>query len=533
MEQRERKQQEHARPKALMMLIFALITGIAFAELIMRGGVRGIAVPVLVTLYYLTACFFLQGRENTFSMSSILLLLPIFGIAVSYILVDGVTVHFINAIALLILIPWQTAAMSGACKKPVFSGGGIVDTLTVSMGQPFENLGSAFSILGGSRRRPEQKKSRAGLRMALVGLLLALPVGLIFIALFSQADTMFRRFFEEISFEIDLGYTIFDLFFGILIAIFFAAQLISYATFRPLPRIHKTRTGALHPAATGGFLSIPILVQLAFIAVQAVYLLDTSGRNLPSGYIYSEYAREGFFQLLFANILTFIIILVVTLLVKRNAKGAIPLSNRLLLTLLTLCDFLLAASSLYRISLYVETYNLTIERLVAICLVVAMTLALCLLLFKIWLRAFRLTPSLILLAIVMVLAYTGLNPDRLVASYNVEAYQQGRAVSQFDLEYLGELSPAAAKPLEKLMDTDKRHLAKLAIRHIYLRYQNTRGTWRNFTITDPELERIVDQYQVMDEKSTPNDPYLFQDDEYIYSDGYGYYDGIGNLSLKG
>ena len=79
--------------------------------------------------------------------------------------------------------------------------------------------------------------------------------------------------------------------------------------------------------------------------------------QLPSGYTYARYAREGFFQLLFVCILNVIIVLLGSGLFRRN-----KVLNAFLI-LITLCTYIMIASSAYRMGLYVSEYGLTATRL--------------------------------------------------------------------------------------------------------------------------------------------------------------------------
>lgn len=78
--------------------------------------------------------------------------------------------------------------------------------------------------------------------------------------------------------------------------------------------------------------------------------------QLPSGYTYARYAREGFFQLLFVCILNVIIVLLGSGLFRK-------INIKCILILITLCTYIMIASSAYRMGLYVSEYGLTATRL--------------------------------------------------------------------------------------------------------------------------------------------------------------------------
>ena len=82
--------------------------------------------------------------------------------------------------------------------------------------------------------------------------------------------------------------------------------------------------------------------------------------SLPIEYTYAEYAREGFFQLLFVTVINFSIITYCLYFAKDlTANKAV----KILLTVLVSFSILLIFNSYYRMFLYINNFGFTILRL--------------------------------------------------------------------------------------------------------------------------------------------------------------------------
>ena len=102
--------------------------------------------------------------------------------------------------------------------------------------------------------------------------------------------------------------------------------------------------------------SLLSVLYLVFSGIQIIYLF-MGQMQLPEGYTYAEYAREGFFQLLVVCIINLIIVLsTLTLFQESNILKGV-------LTVMSFCTFIMIASSALRMFLYIESYYLTFLRI--------------------------------------------------------------------------------------------------------------------------------------------------------------------------
>lgn len=109
------------------------------------------------------------------------------------------------------------------------------------------------------------------------------------------------------------------------------------------------------------------LLYLVFSGIQILGLF-LGKLSLPEGYTYASYAREGFFQLLAIAILNLILVLACLEYFRESKilKG--------ILTVMSICTFIMILSSAMRMILYIRTYQFTFLRILylgAICTVSA------------------------------------------------------------------------------------------------------------------------------------------------------------------
>lgn len=176
------------------------------------------------------------------------------------------------------------------------------------------------------------------------------------------------------------------------------------------------------------------VVYVFFCFIQIVYLFGGL-MQLPSGYTYARYAREGFFQLLFVCILNVIIVLLGSELFRKN-----KILNAFLI-LITLCTYVMIASSAYRMGLYVSEYGLTATRLCVFWALGVIALFMLGVILSICKPAFSLFRYGIIVIGVCYLVLAFARPDYLVARYNTVCMEDT------DYKYLMSLSTDASPAL--------------------------------------------------------------------------------------
>lgn len=224
----------------------------------------------------------------------------------------------------------------------------------------------AQAIALGNRARHEgspSPKIRQRTLAAMKGLGLALPLLLVFGGLFASADPIFRKNLEGIfqpslDFQTLNGHAVtFLLSLGFVAGLFHALIMRDDRPETPVASTTvKGRIGAIEMGIVLGSLN---LLFASFIAVQFRYLFGASQTvGLTPGLSYAEYARGGFFELVWVAALAFVVLLGTDALLKREEGGSESLF-RWIGRGLVLMVFCVVGSALMRMKLYTDAFGLT------------------------------------------------------------------------------------------------------------------------------------------------------------------------------
>jgi len=336
----------------------------------------------------------------------------------------------------------------------------------------------------------------------LLGLIIGLPVIVLVVALLMQSDDRFNTWLQNLGHALEDINPLRWFLHGLLclLVAFPGCAVLSAAghhspTGRLLPdqadRLRR-RLQRLPQSLLASPLALLCLCYITFFAALGSYLFSALLGRLPSDFTYAEYARRGFFELTGVAAIN-LAVLAGTRLFARRATGekppatatppptttaaahsahdspatadrlivapnlsaatttpasAYPPALRILGGLLSGLTCLLVVTALSKMLLYINAYGLTRQRLATG--VVMVTL---LVIFG-WLtgwhaRPFALSRPILLTVLIALLGSAWLNPDGLIARYNVDRYLSGD-VSQLDTAYLASLSDAVVPALERL-----------------------------------------------------------------------------------
>ncbi|MDO5416201.1 MAG: DUF4173 domain-containing protein [Lachnospiraceae bacterium] len=195
----------------------------------------------------------------------------------------------------------------------------------------------------------------------------------------------------------------------------------------------RTKLGAL-PAIS--FMAMIGLLYLFFCGIQVVYLFAGKG-TLPGGMTYAQYARQGFFQLLTVAVLNLALVLnCLKYFQKHPALTA-------LLTIISLCTYVMIASAAYRMILYVSAYALTFLRLFVLWFLGLLAVLMFGVLAVIFREHFPLFKWCLVSVTIAWCAFVWCCPDYQIARYNIS--RENGVINEENLEYLaGHLSADAA-----------------------------------------------------------------------------------------
>lgn len=287
---------------------------------------------------------------------------------------------------------------------------------------------------------------------AIVGALVALPILLVVLLLLSSADVLFKQYTDKILLNIN-----FENLFGIglkIVLCFFAAYcMISFLLKDKIKSgVENKRTGEPVFAITvTGMLTV---IYLLFSVIQIVGLF-MGKMALPAGYTYARYAREGFFQLLAVSFFNLVVVLVG---IHRFRSSNVL---KTILTVMSVCTYIMIASSAMRMLIYISFYYLTFLRILVLWGLALLAVLFAGVMICIFKENFGLFKYSMVVVSVMYLALSFSHPDYLIAGYNL-AYvdtpgqtlvASEETVSPFrDYSYIAHLSSDAAPAVVKYME---------------------------------------------------------------------------------
>lgn len=205
-------------------------------------------------------------------------------------------------------------------------------------------------------------KNKDKIRNIIIGLFVGIPIALILISLLRSADKYFSVFIDTIN---NTFFSIFDI--GFITSNLFVIVISFIVIFSILINIYKHKDeeeNEIHYFTVDKSISKTILIIInlvfALFIVSEISKITVNFLSLPIQYTYAEYAREGFFQLLFVTVINFTIILYYTYYTNDIKENKII---KFLLIALISFSIILIFNSYYRMFLYISNYGFTVLRL--------------------------------------------------------------------------------------------------------------------------------------------------------------------------
>lgn len=308
-----------------------------------------------------------------------------------------------------------------------------------------------------------------------IGALLAAPLVLVFGGLFASADPVFNKAVGSLfDFEFFASH-------AVVIGAFTWAStgyfwFLAKPSRAPSPLIETPRLGSLQ-------VMIPLLAMVVlftlFVAVQATSLFGgTSFVESTTRLTYAEYARSGFFELVFASALVLPLVYYAPAVAGPLDQAGAARFRFILVAQLALTGLVLA-SALWKMGLYVGVYGLTEDRVngTAIMLWIALTLGV----FAFTVvqgRPQRAAFGSLVSAVLVLGALNVVNPSATIAQYNLSR-ETAREVDFVHLAYLGgDAIAILAENMARVPEADRCRIVT-AIRE---RYVPVSSDWRSWNL---------------------------------------------------
>lgn len=364
----------------------------------------GITFPFFLAGTLLYFVFSLSKLEITLKKGSTFYMISILLLGVSTFCTDGRAIISLNKLAVFLLVmclllnqyfdtqKWNLGKYVGSiCQLVVMSFG--------ELSTPFSDGKAYFSHKG-------NKKVWYGL----LGAVAALPILSVAVGLLSSADAVFRKMTLDFMNWIRPG-NIFNVVIRVMFLFFASYALTSYLCKKSIPEEVKDRRNG-EPVVAITIMSLLSLLYLLFSGIQ-IFGLFLGKMQLPEGYTYAQYAREGFFQLLAVSILNLILVLVGLSFFKESKV------LKVIMTVMSLCTFVMIASSVMRMIIYIRYYYLTFLRIFVLWMLAVLFVMFIGVLINIYRESFPLFRYGVVMVTALYLALSFSHPDYLIARVNL------------------------------------------------------------------------------------------------------------------
>lgn len=304
-------------------------------------------------------------------------------------------------------------------------------------------------------------------------ILAAIPVLIVVIPLLTSADAAFEGLVGKVAES--LGMTILKLVISVALLMFILSFAVSCkyelneTNAKPI-NFEKARTFKSPFAVT--FLGMIALVYLVYMFSQTAYFFSAFSGILPTGYefTFAQYARRGFFE---TEAIAFINLLLMGGILWKSVRRENDELNPILkgiMTFISAFTILFIITALSKMVMYISEYGLTVLRLFTSVFMIATAAVIVAFIIRVF------NPELdtmkyafvISLSLFTILCICGI--DRTVASYNVNAYLNGK-LKTVDVDTIYHLSDSAIPYLAKLTECEDETIRTKAEQKITSKYR--------------------------------------------------------------
>lgn len=268
----------------------------------------------------------------------------------------------------------------------------------------------------------------------IIGLIIAFPLTLIVCGLLISADSRLAEMLYKIfDFSIEQIFVFgIQLIVAIPVAAYIFSGLFSAVTkFRITPYSDERYTAGLKKMRFTPNMIIysavtPIsLLYVLFFFSQLNYFISAFSGHTADGLIYSEYAREGFFELCFVAVINLAVLMFMNYCAKDTGEEK-PVALRIFSGFLALSTVVIIICALSKMYLYIDEYGLTQSRIYASWFMLVLGLIFLVILARQIAPKFAIMKPCFYIIAAMFTLLCFARTDALIVHYNVSQYMSGQ-----------------------------------------------------------------------------------------------------------
>ncbi|MBR3145680.1 MAG: DUF4173 domain-containing protein [Bacilli bacterium] len=353
---------------------------------------------------------------------------------------------------------------------------------------PVGKIGNFFRVVTSGIR--EKVKLTDKTKKTLKALLIVVPITILVLWLLTSADMVFGNYFSNIFkvFDYIPNNNIIQRTIVVFLLFTYIGSTLIYSI---NPETTETKRKNLDYVTIRLLLTVLNIIYVVFDIIQIRSLLLHQVGNTIT---YAEYARQGFFQLMFISVINLIIIL----LSKSTKETKYNKTMSITMIFLTL---IIIASSFIRMYLYETTYGYTILRLGVYIILITEVLLLIPTLIYIFNPKFKILRSYLYITIFVYTFINLFSIEKIITENNIKRYY---IKDDIDIEYLENYNYDNIPELYKLFKkTDDEELKKEIVFYFYnmknnMKFEN--DSIFEYSYSKDQAKKILNKLKTKDDK---------------------------------
>jgi len=410
-----------------ILWVFLLALGNVFLFFAKDFGINVILfmVPFISFLYYV-----LKKNNKINNKKGLLYIIPIILLSVTYLLFNNYMFQALNFLAIIVLVELFLVITN----KSDYNLINLIKRIISNMLLPLTYVDRLYRVT--INKISCRFKMNDKVTKVLKVLVIVLPIVLVVIALLSSADMVFENvfgsFFDDLFEFLEIYF--FDNLFGRIFLFIFIYFLIGtcimYILFNNEKKIeNKNNNKSRDLLTTKVLLSSLNVIYVIFDFIQIKSLMLHS---VSSNINYAQYARQGFFELLFVSLINLTIILVSRKFENKNNTKEFKYI-KIMDVIMVFLTIIIIASSFMRMHMYEMEFGYTVLRLLVFAALISETILMIPTIMYIFNEKIDIVRSYV---IILLIVYTGLNfinIDYVIANRNINRYYDKHNI---DIDYL-------------------------------------------------------------------------------------------------
>lgn len=415
-------------------IILSLLHSILFWD--RKPGIS-VFIFTLATVGYLI--YVLYKKNRIINRYGLLFSIPIVLLSSTYFIFNNELFSIING---LVIIALFIVMCIYTCKPRLKLPNFIYEFISVILGT-LESIGDIIKEIKSLKR---DKAGNSNTFKIIKAIVISIPIILIVLALLMSADQVFEKAFRWIfDFIIDIsavdGLFTTILRIGLMIVIFliiggFLVNVVEENTMfndNAKENNNEEKNKKSFDFLTANMIFTILNIIYAIFSIIQFSTLFTHSANITN-FNYSEYARQGFFQLMFVSFINFGLLMIFN--INKVADGEKKLYTKVMEIAMIVFTIVIIISAFYRMYLYEQTYGYTYLRIfVYFILFTELVLTIPVIMY-ISGKDLNLLKIAITTCTIMYVILNFINIDNLIAKKNIDMYFESGDLTKFDLSYI-------------------------------------------------------------------------------------------------